>query len=41
VPYVYDRLEGWPHTMDLAQAVNDRCQFILDRFLARHLPLPK
>ena len=31
--YMYDRVEGWPHTMDLAREINDRCQFIIREFL--------
>jgi acetyl esterase/lipase len=38
VPVIYDRLEGWPHTMDAAQAVNERCRFFMDHFLKRYLP---
>ena len=38
VPYLFDRLPGWPHTMDLSQVVNDRCQWFMDRFLKRYLP---
>jgi acetyl esterase/lipase len=41
VPYVYDRLEGWPHAMDVARDVNDRCLWFMDRFLALYVPLPK
>ncbi|MCP4640726.1 MAG: alpha/beta hydrolase [bacterium] len=41
VPVVYGRLEGWPHTMDLAQPVNDHCCFYFDNFFARVLPLPE
>jgi acetyl esterase/lipase len=41
VPYVYDRLAGWPHAMDLAEVVNVRCQFFMDNFFAKYLPLPK
>ena len=41
VPFIYDRLEGWPHTLDLAEVVNERCVRILTAFLDRHLPLPK
>lgn len=37
VPVVYDRLEGWPHTMDMARVVNDRCCFFMDNFLERRL----
>jgi acetyl esterase/lipase len=33
VPYWYDRLTGWPHTMDLARPVNERCQLLISRFL--------
>ncbi|MBI2929269.1 MAG: alpha/beta hydrolase [Verrucomicrobia bacterium] len=41
VPYVYDRLEGWPHAMDLAESVNERCQWFMNQFFAKYLPLPK
>lgn len=41
VPCVYDRLEGWPHTMDLAEPVNVRCRYFIDQFLAQYLPLPR
>lgn len=41
VKYTYDRLDGWPHVMDLAQVVFDRCVFFIDRFLAEHMPVPK
>ncbi|MDM8005241.1 MAG: alpha/beta hydrolase [Phycisphaerae bacterium] len=40
VPYEYERLEGWPHTMDLAEDVNRRCLWRVEQFLARHLPVP-
>ncbi len=36
----YDRIEGWPHSMDVAQPINDRCCYIIEQFLAKHLPLP-
>ncbi|MHB1305631.1 MAG: alpha/beta hydrolase family protein, partial [Limisphaerales bacterium] len=39
VPFTYDRLDGWPHAIDLAEAVRPRCEFIVDWFLDRHLPL--
>ena len=39
VPFAYDRLEGWPHAFDLAEAVRPRCEFMVDWFLDRHLPL--
>lgn len=41
VPNVYDRIEGWPHTLDAALEINRHCQGVMDRFLAKHLPLPK
>lgn len=40
VPFVYDRLDGWPHTMDLAKDVNERCRWFMEHFFARYLPLP-
>ncbi len=35
----YDRIEGWPHTMDLARPINDRCRYVVERFLQTRLPL--
>jgi len=35
----YDRIEGWPHSMDLAQPVNDRMRYILAKFLEKYVPL--
>lgn len=37
VSYVYDRLPGWPHAMDIAQPVNDRCVLLMDRFFHQYL----
>lgn len=37
VPYLYDRLPGWPHAMDIAQPVNDRCVWLMERFFAEYL----
>jgi len=37
VPVVYDRIEGWPHMMDAAEVVNERCRFFMDAFLDRYL----
>lgn len=37
VPYVYDRLPGWPHAMDVAKPVNERCVWYMERFFARFL----
>lgn len=36
-PYIYDRLPGWPHTMDLAADVNDRSVWFMERFFAHYL----
>ncbi len=41
VPHRYERLEGWPHAMDAAQAVNDWCLFVMAEFFDEHLPLPR
>ena len=41
IPVVYDRLEGWPHTMFAAEIVNQRSQFFMDSFFAKYLPLPE
>ncbi len=41
IPYVYDRFEGWPHTMDLVKAINERCVYRMDQHFAKYLPLPK
>lgn len=41
VPYIYDRLPGWPHSMDTAKVVNERCLWYMERFLDRYLKDPK
>ena len=41
IAYTYDRLDGWPHTMDAAEPVFNRCVFFIDEFLAKYVPLPK
>lgn len=41
VPNYYDRIEGWPHSMDVAQPINDRVRYVTEKFLAIHLPLPE
>lgn len=33
-PYWYDRLEGWPHSLDVARLPNERVLALLKRFLA-------
>jgi acetyl esterase/lipase len=35
IPCTYDRIEGWPHTMDMAAAINERFRFFIDRFLEK------
>lgn len=37
VPYEYDRVEGWPHTMDLEANVNRHCLAKVEEFLDKHL----
>ncbi|HPI73238.1 MAG TPA: alpha/beta hydrolase [bacterium] len=37
VPVVYHRLRGWPHTMDLAQRVNDYCFYHMNEFFIKYL----
>ncbi|NIA13206.1 MAG: alpha/beta hydrolase fold domain-containing protein [Nitrospiraceae bacterium] len=37
VPVVYDRFEGWPHTMDLAIPVTRRVQWQMNRFFDTYL----
>lgn len=37
IPHSYQRFEGWPHTMDLAKAVNERCRWFMYRFFEEHL----
>lgn len=41
IPNAYDKIEGWPHTMDAAVELNKHCQYVIDRFLDKYLPLPK
>ncbi len=33
VPYWYDRVEGYPHTMDITPAVNERVQWLISAFV--------
>jgi len=37
VPYEFDRVEGWPHTMDLEPDVNRHCLMKMFEFLDKHL----
>jgi len=38
IPHSYGRLDGWPHTMDLAKPVNDYCLAMMDRFFRQTHP---
>lgn len=40
VPCELEIFEGYPHTMDMARDVNVRCQWFMNRFFAKYLPLP-
>ncbi len=37
VPVTYDKVKGFPHTMDICQEVNVRCQWFMVRFLDTYL----
>jgi acetyl esterase/lipase len=37
----YDRIEGWPHSMDVAKPINDRCRYIIERFLEKYAPIER
>jgi len=37
IDYVYERYEGWPHAMDVAEVVNRRCLYQMEQFFRRHL----
>ena len=37
IPCVYDRLNGWPHAMDVAEPVSKRSQWFMDAFFNQHL----
>lgn len=39
VPVEYHRLEGWPHTMDLAVEVNEYFQYYMNRFFEKYLKM--
>lgn len=39
IDYVYERFEGWPHTMDLAEDVNRRCVCQMEEFLKKYVPI--
>ena len=37
IPNLYDPFPGWPHTMDMAKPVSDRCVYQMKKFFAEHL----
>jgi len=37
IPYAYDRIPGWPHTMDLAKDINVRTTWMMEHFFSRYL----
>lgn len=39
IDYVYERYDGWPHAMDLAEAVNRRCVYQMEQFFKKHIPI--
>lgn len=38
VPYVYDRIEGWPHLMDFFSPIGERTLWQIHKFLHEHMP---
>ena len=39
IPSYYDRIEGWHHSMDIAQPVYERCLYLIKKFYEKHLPI--
>lgn len=39
IDYVYERYDGWPHAMDLAEAVNQRCVYQMEQFFKKYIPI--
>lgn len=37
IPHWYARLDGWPHTMDVAPAVNDYVQWLINAFIEEYV----
>lgn len=37
IPHTYEKLEGWPHALDIVKPVNDRCIWAMERFFEEHL----
>lgn len=39
IPHAYERIEGYPHAMDMAKEINIHCRWYTNRFLAKYLPI--
>jgi acetyl esterase/lipase len=39
IDYIYERYDGWPHVMDLAEAVNRRCIYQMEQFFKKYLSI--
>jgi len=39
VPVYYHKLKGWPHAMDVAVEVNNYCQYYMDDFFKKYIPI--
>jgi len=37
VPHAYQRMEGWPHTLDAVEVANEHCQQLMMLFFDRYL----
>lgn len=40
IPHLYEKYKGWPHTMDLAEPVNQRCVAVMEQFFQQYLSIP-
>ena len=38
VPFIYDRIEGWPHLMDFFSPIGERSLWQIHRFLEEYMP---
>ncbi len=39
IDHVYERYDGWPHAMDLAEAINQRCVYQMEQFFKKYIPM--
>ncbi len=39
IDYIYERYDGWPHAMDLAEVVNRRCVYQMEQFFKKYVPV--